>query len=236
LRWVLFAGEAFPTKHLCHLMARLPRARFSNLYGPTETNVCTYYHVPPGLADVETAIPIGRVCAGMTALVVDEHGRPVPPGDEGELWVSGPTTMRGYWDRSELDVQSFVPAPKGDDDTRFYRTGDLVRSLPDGNLLYLGRKDRQVKIRGYRVELDEIEAALLSHTEVQEAVVYTIADGRGSYELAGTVIPRPGATLTERQLKQHMAQRLPSHARPVAIAIMADLPCTLAGTSNRRLL
>jgi amino acid adenylation domain-containing protein len=237
LRWVLFAGESFPTKHLCRLMARFPRARFSNLYGPTETNVCTYYHVPPILADGETAIPIGRACAGIAAIVVDEYGQPVPPGEGGELWVSGPTTMRGYWGRPQLDVQSFVPAPGGDDEgARFYRTGDLVRRLPDGNLLYLGRKDRQVKIRGYRVELDEIEAALLSHAEVQEAVVYTVPDGRGSYELAGTVIPMPGATLTERQLKQHTAQRLPSHARPAAIAISSALPRTSTGKTKGCLL
>jgi amino acid adenylation domain-containing protein len=233
LRWVLFAGESFPTKHLCRLMARLPRARFSNLYGPTETNVCTYYHVPPVLADVETPIPIGRVCAGMRAIVVDEHGRPVAPGDAGELWVSGPTTMRGYWRRPELDVRSFAAGPKGDDNTRFYRTGDRVRSLPDGNLRYLGRRDRQVKIRGYRVELDEIEMALLSHAEVREAAVHTVPDGRGSFELSGTVILRPGATLTERHLKQHMAQRLPSHARPVAIAIVSELPRTATGKIHR---
>jgi acyl-coenzyme A synthetase/AMP-(fatty) acid ligase len=189
------------------------------------------------LAEVETAMPIGRVCAGIAAIVVDENGQPVPSGESGELWVRGPTTMRGYWGRPELDVQSFVPVPgDGDADARFYRTGDLVRRLPDGNLLYLGRRDRQVKIRGYRVELDEIEAALLSHAEVQEAAVYTVSDGRGSNELASTVILRPGATLTERQLKQHTAQRLPSHARPVAIAIRSDLPRTSTGKTNRCLL
>ncbi len=236
LRWVLFAGESFPTKHLCRLMARLPKARFSNLYGPTETNVCTYYHVPPMLTDEASTIPIGRVCAGSVAIVVDEHGQPVPPGECGELWVRDPTMMLGYWGRPELDDQSIVPGPKGYSDTWFYRTGDMVRRGLDGNLLYLGRKDRQVKIRGYRVELDEIEVALLSHEDVQEAAVYTVQDKRGAYGLAGAVTTRAGAELTERQLLRYVAQRLPSHARPGTISILPDLPRTSTGKTNRCLL
>ena len=234
LRWVLFAGEPFPTKHLRRLMARWPQARFSNLYGPTETNVCVYYHMPAIPADDKATIPIGRACAGIQLLVADERGQPVAPGERGELWVSGAANMRGYWQRPDLDARCF--APGGDHGARFYRTGDLVQQRPDGNLLYLGRKDRQVKIRGYRVELDEIEAILLAHEEIQEAVVYTVADERGSCGLAGIVIPKTGSTLTVRHVKQHVAQLLPSHARPASITIAPDLPRTSTGKADRRLL
>jgi amino acid adenylation domain-containing protein len=236
LRWVLFAGEPFPMKHLCRLMTALPRARFSNLYGPTETNVCTYYHVPAMPSDESAPLPIGRACAGTRMLVVDEQGHSVSPGACGELWVSGPTIMLGYWGRPDLNSQCFVERPGGDDSTPYYRTGDLVKSGPDGHYLYLGRKDRQVKIRGYRVELDEIEAALLSHEAVQEAAVYTVPDGYGSFKLAGAVVLCATGALTERQLKQHAAHRLPTHARPAFICMMPDLPRTSTGKIDRRLL
>jgi amino acid adenylation domain-containing protein len=236
LRWVLFAGEPFPTKHLRRLMAVIPQARFSNLYGPTETNVCTYYHVEPALEDNDTPIPIGRPCAGTETLVIDEQTQPVPQGDIGELLVRGPTLMRGYWGRPELDARSFVRHAGLQYGGPFYRTGDLVQCRPDGNYFYLGRKDRQMKIRGYRVELDEIEATLLAHEDVQEAAVYTVPDSAGSQSLTGAVIPRQGAVLTVRGLIQHVARRLPPYAVPADLMIMDDFPRTSTGKIDRRAL
>ncbi|MCI0645366.1 MAG: amino acid adenylation domain-containing protein [Chloroflexi bacterium] len=112
LRWILFAGEAFPVKHLRQLMALLPAARFSNLYGPTETNVCTYYHVVPIAANETQGIPIGRPCPNMEMLVVDEEDRPVKAGEVGELLVSGPTVTRGYWNRPALNARAFLRWPR----------------------------------------------------------------------------------------------------------------------------
>src|SRR5262249_30075976 len=108
LRWVLFAGEPFPTKHLRRVMAALPQARFSNLYGPTETNVCTYYHVDRCLLDSHEPIPIGQSCPDTKMLVVDEQDNEVDAGEVGELLVCGPTVMRAYWARSDLDARGFV--------------------------------------------------------------------------------------------------------------------------------
>ena len=186
LRWILFAGEVFPTKHLVQLMAQFPDVRFSNLYGPTETNVCTYYHVQPILGDSDEAIPIGRPCENVEDLVVDADDQPVEPGEVGELLIRGGVVMRGYWGQPERNEQSFYRRKDilGFEDL-FYHTGDLVQLLPDGNYRYRGRKDRQVKTRGYRVELDEVETALLSHPQVQEAAVYTIPDGQGSNLIEG---------------------------------------------------
>ena len=222
LRWVLFAGEPFPPPYLRRLMARWPQARFSHLYGPTETHVCAYYHIPSMPADADAAIPIGRACAGVQLMVADERGHPVAPGECGELWINSSGAMRGYWQRPELDARSFALGGHGG--VRFYRTGDRVQQRLDGNLLYLGRQDRQVNIRGYRVELDEIEAVLLSHGDIQEAIVYTATDERGSRSLVGMIIPKAGSALTAQQVKQHVAQQLPSHARPSSIVIAPELP------------
>lgn len=237
LRWVLFAGEPFPTKHLRALMAALPHAQFSNLYGPTETNVCTYYHVPPLPEDSNEPIPIGEACANVEALVVDDDDQPLPAGEMGELLIRSPLVMRGYWGQPEMTERGFFRRPvfSGYEDL-FYRTGDLVELQPDGNFKYLGRKDRQIKTRGYRVELDEVEVALLSYAGVEEAAVYPVPDGEGSNLIEAAVTAKPGTDLDTAALISHVSDRLPSYAVPVQIAVMEKFPRTSTGKINRRAL
>jgi len=219
LRWVLFAGEPFPPKHLRRLMSVLS-ARFSNLYGPTETNVCTWHHVdhPP---DEASPIPIGRPCPGTDSLVLED-----------ELFISGPTVMRGYWGRPDLDDRSFVRRSG----RRYYRTGDLVKLDQDGNYHYLGRKDRQIKARGHRIELDEVEAALLSHPDVSEAAVYATPDGLGSHRIEAVVNARHEAGVTPAALLQHVLSLLPTYAAPSAILFLDEFPRTSTGKVDRRII
>jgi amino acid adenylation domain-containing protein len=234
LRWVLFAGEPFPTKHLRQLMAQLPHANFSNLYGPTETNVCTYYNVPELPAD-DQPIPIGRPCANVEDLVVDLDDKPVPAGEVGELLIRGGVVMRGYWGQLDMTHRGFYRRQvfSGYEDI-FYRTGDLVQLQADGNYKYLGRKDRQIKTRGYRVELDDIEVALLSHDLVEEAAVYPVPDGQGSNLIEAAVIPKSRMGLTSTELIDHLSLRLPAYAIPAKIHITSDFPRTSTGKINRR--
>ena len=235
LRWVLFAGEPFPTKHLRALMTALPHARFSNLYGPAETNVCTYYHVPPLPEDSNEPIPIGGACANVEAMVVDEDDQPLPAGEVGELLIRSPLVMRGYWGQPEMTERGFFrrPVSSGYEDV-FYRTGDLVELQADGNFKYLGRKDRQIKTRGYRVELDEVEVALLSYAGVEEAAVYPVPDGEGSNLIEAAVTAKPGTELETAALISHLSDRLPPYAVPVQIAVMETFPRTFTGKINRR--
>ncbi len=235
LRWVLFAGEVFPTKHLRNVMTAIPHARFSNLYGPTETNVCTYYHVDTLPEDSDETIPIGRACSNEEMLVVDEHNHPITPGEVGELLCRGGTVMRGYWGRPDLNEKGFYRRPVfGHYEDVFYRTGDLVEQMPDGNYKYYGRKDRQVKIRGYRVELDEIETVMLSHQDVHEAAIYIIPDGQGSNAIEGAVVPKEGTSLTPAILTALLGSKLPPYAIPAKILVIDDFPRTSTGKINRR--
>lgn len=235
LRWILFAGELFPTKHLRNLMELLPHVRFSNLYGPTETNVCTYYHVPTLPPDSDEPIPIGKACANVEDIVVDTDNQPVPAGEVGELLIRGGVVMQGYWGRQELTQRGFyIRTAHSYLQDVFYRTGDLVQLQPDGNYRFLGRKDRQIKTRGYRVELDEIETALLSHEMVQEAAVYPVPDGQGSNLIEAGVILKPEATITQSDLVEHIARRIPPYAVPSKIIITDDFPRTSTGKINRR--
>jgi amino acid adenylation domain-containing protein len=236
LRWVLFAGEVFPTKHLRRLVEAFPGVRFSNLYGPTETNVCTYYHVPSALPPGDEAIPIGRPCRNVQSLIVDEDNRPVADGQPGELLIRGGVVMRGYWGRPDLNTRGFFRLQVFDGiyDDVFYRTGDLVEALPDGNLKYLGRLDRQIKTRGYRVELDEVEAALLSLPSVEEAAAFTVPDGNGSSLIEAAVTPKGGAVLTPEAVVNHVSGLLPPYAVPVRVQVMDVFPRTSTGKINRR--
>ena len=234
LRWILFAGEVFPTKHLRDLMHALPEIKFSNLYGPTETNVCTYYHVEQ-VPEGDDTIPIGKVCENAEGLVVDADENLVEPGEVGELLIRGGTVMRGYWNQSEKTDSGFYRRPVfGYLEDTFYRTGDLVQQDENGNYLYLGRKDRQIKTRGYRVELDEIEVALLSHPQVQEAAVYPIPDGQGSNLIEAAVVAKPEAEITTAKLIDHISKQLPPYAVPVKLDILDKFPRTSTGKINRR--
>lgn len=235
LRWILFAGEVFPTKHLRSLMQLFPGVHFSNLYGPTETNVCTYYHVDQIPEDTDETIPIGKACANIEDLVVDLDDRPVLPGEVGELLIRGGVVMKGYWGQPEKTASGFFRRPEfGFFEDLFYRTGDLVQLDAQGNYRYLGRKDRQIKTRGYRVELDEIEVALLSHAGVEEAAAYPVPDGSGSNLIEAAVTAKEGQVVDEPELVEHIGKRLPPYAIPVRIDIITVFPRTSTGKINRR--
>ena len=236
LRVLLFAGEVFPNKYLRQLMALAPHARFANLYGPTETNVCTWYDVTgPPVGDAP--LPIGRACPFDEALVLDDALRPVPQGGVGELWIRGASVMQGYWgkpERTALSLQTLDIAPGIRD--RAYRTGDLVRARTDGDMEFLGRRDHQVKTRGYRVELGEIETRLSSHPAVDEVVVVAIPDDEVTHRLKAVVVAKPDAIVGADELKRYCAATLPRYMVPESVEFKSSLPRTSSGKVDRRAL
>lgn len=235
LRWILFAGEPFPTKYLYAWMNYLPNARFSNIYGPAEVNQCTYYHVPslaPGDAVPESLSPIGQVWENSEGLVVDDSDQPVVPGDVGELLIRSATMMSGYWQRPDLNAKSFYHTQIANQPAVFYRTGDLVQ-VRDGQYHFLGRKDRQIKTRGYRVELDAVEAAMVAHPQVEEAATYAVPYETGSFQIEAAVILKAGVSLSEDELKRYLAERLPTYAIPQQIEQLMRFPRTGTGKIDR---
>jgi amino acid adenylation domain-containing protein len=223
LRHVLFAGEVFPVKHLRALCEQLPGRRFFNLYGPTETNVCTFYEViPPVPPDRTTPYPIGKTCSHLRSRVVDEHGHDVPSGAEGELCITGPGVMQGYWALPEQTARGFLVDSDG---VRWYRTGDIVVQEPGGDYIYRGRRDRMVKRRGYRVELGEIESGLYRHPGVKEAAVVAVTQEEGVQILAFLAASAQGpASLIE--MKRFCAEHLPLYMVPDRIKWLPALPKT----------
>jgi amino acid adenylation domain-containing protein len=222
-RLVLFAGEVFPIAALKQLRAFWPTAALWNLYGPTETNVCTAYPIPETVpADRTTPFPIGRVCPPLAARVVDEQGCDVPAGMLGELWIAGPSVMRGYFGQPELTAAAFRMDASG---TRWYRTGDLVHDDGTGCFRFHGRRDRMVKKRGYRIELGEIESALYRHHGVDRAGVVAQDDDLG-VSIAAFVALKPNQKKSVIALKRHCTHFLPSYMIPDTITFLDDLPAT----------
>jgi acyl-coenzyme A synthetase/AMP-(fatty) acid ligase len=222
----------FPAKHLSQLMSELPGPRYLNWYGPTETNVCTWYEVPPG-ARLTAPVPIGTACANTDAFAVTADGdRVAKPGEEGELYVRGPGLMHGYWGDADKTRRVLVRNPfQAAYHEPAYRTGDLVTVDEAGKWVFLGRRDGMVKTRGYRVELGEVEAALYEHPAVREAVVLPVPD-----ELLGSrlraVISADGP-LTREEVLGHCRRRLPGYMVPDEVEFCEALPRTSTGKVDR---
>jgi len=224
LRTVLFAGEVMPIGHLRTWKRLAPQAVFYNLYGPTETNVCTFLQVPEVIPEDRTGpYPIGSACPHYRIRVADAGGEDVSPGEEGELVAAGPGLMTGYWNRPDLDEAAFFADEAG---TRWYRTGDVVVDDGTGCLDFRGRRDRMVKRRGYRVELDEIEVALHEHLEVVEAGVVALKDAEDGVKIYAFLTLERGESLSIIGLKTFCLERLPPYMVPDRFLFEDVLPKT----------
>ncbi|WP_063016728.1 amino acid adenylation domain-containing protein, partial [Nocardia nova] len=190
----------------------LATTRVINFYGPTEATVEAL------MADVHdhAAPTIGRPFDGMTAEVLDHRLRPVPPGGQGELYLSGPQLALGYLGRPATTAAAFVAAEAGE---RRYRTGDLVRRSDDGTFAYEGRVDRQVKINGYRVEPDEVSVVLRELDGVRHAA--TLAFTENGRTRLGALVVGEG---TVAGLRSDLARRLPQFLVPTRIAFVDEIP------------
>jgi amino acid adenylation domain-containing protein len=237
LRAVIFAGEVFPAKHLTRLMADLPGARYLNWYGPTETNVCTWFEVPAaGRDELAAPVPIGKACDNTDVFAVTGEGHRVSgPGEEGELYVRGPGLMRGYWGLPDKTREALVGNPFQEAyDEPAYRTGDLVTLDEEGNYLFVGRRDGMVKTRGYRVELGEVEAALYAHPAIREAVVIPVPDELLGSRLRAVVSAVEDCDpLTRQDVLEHCGRLLPRYMVPDVVEFCEALPRTSTGKVDR---
>lgn len=236
MRWVLFAGETFPEKHLRRIMQQLPKARFSHVYGSTEVNVCAYYHLPQP-SELRWPVPIGGPCSNSSLEVVDDELRPVAKGEAGELLVRGSTVMSGYWGEPDRNRKVFVRQPAaGDLEEIFYRTRDRVRVGGDGSLTFETRTDLQVKVRGHRVELEEVEAALLSLNAIDEAAAFAVPDDEGSSVIESAVVVGKGGWSGGQDFMAELRRILPSYCLPSSITRLDSLPRTPTGKVDRNAL
>ncbi len=233
LRTILFAGEVFPTKYLHGLVQELPNVRFANLFGPTETNVCTWYEVPRWDGEPPPAIPIGKQIAGVETFAVGDDGTVLADGEVGELYVRGPTVMQGYWGDGERTAATLL-SDWGGGAYPTYRTGDLAHRDANGDWIFLGRRDSQIKSRGYRIELGDIEATLNQHPAVEECAVVAVPDELVTNRIKAYIVGR--ADVTDDELTRFCSERLPRYMAPEIYEHRDELPRSSTGKIDRRAL
>ncbi|MBQ8510327.1 MAG: amino acid adenylation domain-containing protein [Clostridia bacterium] len=230
LRQVMFSGEALPAKVLTDWQNHLPGVRFVNLYGPTEiTCNCTYYIIDRSFSP-EEHIPIGRPFSN-TGILLLRAGKPVKPGEIGEICVRGTCLALGYLNAPELTERAFCQNPLvATHPERIYRTGDLGRMEADGNLRFIGRADTQIKHMGHRIELPEIELSCGALPWVDACCC--LYDGVRER----IVLFYQSKTRDDKALIDCMKAALPSYMLPNRYIWLEKIPETRTGKLDRVLL
>src|SRR6185369_9246920 len=237
LREVITAGEQLKiTRPIRNLFTKLNGCRLDNQYGPTEAHVVSSFMLDGPTSEWPELPPIGRPVANVQLYVLDECMQPMPAGVAGELYIGGEALARGYIGHAKATAEKFVPQPfdTGDSNSRLYRTGDVARYLPDGNIVFMGRRDQQIKVRGYRVEVSEVETALRGCEQVSEGVVVAHEGARGEKRLVAYVLS--GAEVTTSELRDLLKEKLPEYMIPVVFVFLEEWPLTPSGKINRKAL
>ncbi|MFC5744455.1 amino acid adenylation domain-containing protein [Actinomadura rugatobispora] len=249
LRRLLYAGEEFHVPRLRALVAALPEdAQVANLYGPVETNVVTWEWVTPALLEGDR-MPIGSAVPGTEVRLLGEDGVLRSADAEGELLVSGPSVTPGYLNDPERTSRALVPFASDGGERVYYRTGDLASADGAGVLRFQGRRDGMVKTRGFRVELGDVEAAVLRHPQVVQAVVRPIPHAEFGTVLQAHVVldaglntglttglttgPDGAAPLTPPALRRWLAGQVPAYMVPATVTVHRELPTTSTGKIAR---
>ncbi|MET7639877.1 amino acid adenylation domain-containing protein [Streptomyces sp. NPDC005438] len=226
LRVVVLGGETVPA-HLAEQLAALrgPDTVVINHYGPTETTVGVLTH---RLAPDETqAPPVGQPLPGVTARILDEERRPVPPGRTGTLWIDGPQVSAGYLHRPDATRAAFHTSPSGQPT---YRTGDVALLDSRGRVHLRGRADDQLKVRGFRVEPGETRHALLTLPGVRQAEVL----GHQGELVAFAVLDESATHRAE--VHRGLRGTLPAHLVPDRVVTLERLPLATTGKIDRQAL
>ncbi len=213
LKTILFAGEVFPSPQLIKLCNLLPKIDFYNLYGPTETNVCSYWPVDRNRLSDDQSIPIGYPACN-SVLKIDNKS--------GELSVKSANNLSGYWQQGKL-----IHSLSTDD---FYCTGDKVSINEHGEYCYHGRLDRMLKCSGYRVEPAEIEQIILKFSEVENCVVVGIKDSTSGQRPAVAILLRPDTSLTD--IIKPLRQKLPAYMQPCKYIVLESIPYLANGKTD----
>ncbi|MDP1795508.1 MAG: AMP-binding protein, partial [Acidimicrobiales bacterium] len=243
LRVALFIGDVLTRGQVASLRSVAPHVRVVNMYGTTETQRASGYHLldlepdPPAGARPKETLPLGRGMPGSQLLVRTMAGRPAAIGEVGEVVMRSPHLAIGYWHDDELTATRFSRDPHGSSRRdQLYATGDLGRYRPDGSVEFMGRKDQQVQLRGFRIELGEIAAHLRAEPAVADAAADLYVDSAGNGRLIAYVVPAAGARIDAGTLVKSMRRTLPAHMVPSEVIELERLPLNPNGKLDRRAL
>jgi amino acid adenylation domain-containing protein/thioester reductase-like protein len=233
LRHLLIGGEEIGPRSVQKFRGVLPDCAITNTYGPTEASIGCIFHQ---VSDEDgLTIPIGRPIDNCYATIVNARGLPVPPGAIGEILIGGDCLGRGYLnDQAKTDAafiaNPFIEIPGA----RLYRTGDLGYHRPDGNILFVGRRDQQVKLGGIRIEPEEIEMVIAARQAVRAVKVLVEGERDESTRLVAYVVAP--AEFEPNDIKRAVADSLPAYCVPKQVIIMDRMPLTANGKIDRKAL
>ncbi|HEX6358896.1 non-ribosomal peptide synthetase [Actinophytocola sp.] len=229
---ILTGGDVIAPAAVRRVLDVCPGIVIRAMYGATEGTLFSAHH--PLTADwrPSTVVPVGDALSDVTIHILDARLSPVPPGVEGEIYISGRGVARGYFGSTDLTAERFVADPFGAPGARMYRTGDLARR-EDGLIEFVGRANSQVKILGFRIELAEVEAALAGFPGIAHAVVVVRELELGEKRLVGYVVPDAGE-IDLGALRAHVRETLPDYMVPAAFVQIESLPLTPNGKLDRQ--
>lgn len=221
------AGEAFPTDIAEKLVHTNTIVR--NLYGPSEdTTYSTIYKLKQ---EKYESVPIGKAIANSQAYILDEHLEPVPIGVTGKLYLAGLGVTKGYLNQAELTAEKFIKNPFNENGC-IYDTGDIAKWLPDGNMVFLGRKDSQVKLRGYRIELGEIETAIRSYSATIKEVIVLVNTTKKVETLIAYIVAEH--TVDTEKIQVCLKESLPAYMIPYQYVQVESMPLTPNGKIDKK--
>ena len=235
LRLVMLSGDKIPLDLPAAIKRIAPNADIISLGGATEASIWSIIYPIQHVDTTWSTIPYGYPLVNQSWHVRDRNGKDCPTWVPGELLIGGVGVAQGYWNDAEKTNRSFfLDSLTGE---RLYRTGDMGRYTSDGCIEWMGRIDFQVKVQGQRVELGEIEAMLLEHPAMAQAVV-TLEEtpARREPRLVGYIVPKEGAHLDVKHLESFVQKKLPAHMVPTAWRTLEKLPLTDNGKVDRKTL
>lgn len=203
-----------------------------NTYGPSETTVCaTYFRIDDAEPLEDGTYSVGKAVKGVEVRILDDGLQEVADGEIGEICILGEGVSRGYLGNPPEQVNFITLA----DGRRMYRSGDLGYRLPDGGIAFLHRKDKQVMILGKRVEPEEVENVLNESPCVERGVVRAFTDEQGLAYLTAYFVPSHKNCRISR-IKEFLCSRLADFMVPEFFVKMDEIPLTVRGKVNDRLL
>lgn len=228
VKHILFAGEVFPREGIIQLKTIFHQALLHNLYGPTETNVCTYYTLPAHFDEQsKDAFPIGKACKYAKCMLIDENMQEISSiQTPGELIVAGTSLFTNYWGNEDKTKEAFLLI----DNVQYYKTGDIAFYNEQHELMYTHRKDEMVKKNGYRIELEEIAACLSRHENIQQvACVYL----KQKNEILCFYLSKTNEALDIISLKTFCTKYLPTYMIPDKFVYLNSFPTTVSGKTDK---
>jgi len=234
LKYCLLGGEAFYEDLASEWQNCVPNAQIQNVYGPTEATINTHIYNWNKEHSKEKSykgiVSIGKCFGENKAIVVDNEGKEVKPGEKGELCLGGSQLSKGYWKEEDKTNNAFFLRKEEDAEIRYYKTGDVAYVDEDGDFMFCGRKDGQVQIQGYRVELAEVEKQARDFLKDTNIMVSSFTNDKGS---AAIVLFVENSEFGEEDIKDYLFKALPVYMVPEKIIQIKDFPKSPGGKISK---